>query len=174
MWNKLLFLVILFYFIALLQNSFLAHFALFGAVPNLVLIFFSLAVFFGDKDSYYFTLLLATATGVLLDIFFYSCFGPSVFALLALGFLLKKIKLSLKNGKDHYPLLYYLPIFFVFFIGYAAFIGLYLRFFDPNSMHINFTFKDIFVLIYNLFVAYIFFSIYKKINEILPGEKSIK
>jgi len=53
MWIKPLVAVILFYFSAILQNSFFAHFIFLGASLNLIFIFFFLFVFFEKQGAYF-------------------------------------------------------------------------------------------------------------------------
>jgi rod shape-determining protein MreD len=162
MWQKILFIILLFYIFALLQGSFFTHFNLFGAAPNLVFILFFLLVFFIKKDRSYQIIYLAAIAGVLLDISSYTYLGPSIIILMAAGFLLKKTQSLLKNRQDNYPFAYFLPLFVLFFTVYEVSLIVYLRFFDPSHALISFDLKFIIGVIYNSIVASVLFLIYKK------------
>jgi len=164
MWKKLLAITFLFYIFALLQNSFLTHFNLFGAIPNLVFILFFSLVFFDKKDNNYQVILYAVLAGIFLDVFSYTYLGPSIIILLIIGFLLKGIQMSLKSTEDKHPFVYFLPLFLIFLLAYNFLLGLYLYLLDPNKIILAFGITTIFLLIYNLFIASIFFYIHKKFN----------
>jgi len=149
MWKKIIIAIILFYFFALLQNSFLAHFNLFGAVPNLVFILFFLLVFFAKRGEIYQVIFFAIIDGIFLDIFSYSYIGPSLALLLIIAFLIKKSQSLLQNREDKYPFVYFLPLFLVCFLIY-------------NIVLINFSVEIIFSIIYNVLAAAIFFYIYRR------------
>ena len=174
MWKKLLFIIFLFYLFALLQNSFLTHFSLFGATPNLVFILFFLFVFFegvpgvssesflGHSSRSYVVILLALAAGFFLDIFSYTYLGPSIVFLIIISFLLKGTQSLLKSRKDNYPLVYFLPLFVVFWGIYNLLLSLYFYFIDSNKIIISFGTETIFAVIYNLVIASVLFYLYKK------------
>jgi rod shape-determining protein MreD len=167
MWRKLLFIIFLFYLFALLQNSFFKYFNLFGAIPNLVLVFFFLLIFFSQqKRNLAFTgenIFYAIIAGILLDIFSYTYIGPSIILLIVLGFLLKKSQSMLKNRDDNYPIVYFYPLLILFLLAYNLLMGLYLYFSGLNISIINFNFGTILTIIYNLIVASVFFYSYKLI-----------
>jgi rod shape-determining protein MreD len=162
MWKKLLIIVFLFYLFILLQNSFLAHFDIFGVSPNLVFVLFFLLVFFEKKDKTYRAIFLAITAGLFLDIFSFTCLGPSIIVLIIIALLLKKAQSMLKNREDTYPFVYFLPLFIIFFLVYDLLLGLTFYFFDPNKIIISFGTETIFAVIYNSLVASSFFYIYKK------------
>ncbi len=165
MWKKTLAVILLFYVFALLQSSFLAHFALFGATPNLVFILFFLVSFFSKKEEIYQVIIFGIIAGFFLDIFSYSYIGLSIILLIIFGFVLKKIQSLLKNAETKYPLKYFLPLFTVFLLAYELLIGASLYFLDPSRLRINFGVETLFYLIYNLIGASLMFYIYKKIPE---------
>lgn len=166
MWQKVLVIILLFYFFALLQNSFLPYFNLFGAVPNLVFIFFSLIIFFEDRpkgfQTNYQIIFWAVTAGFFLDILSYTYIGPSTVLLIAIGFTLKKLQSLLKNRDDNYPLIYFLPLSIGLLLTYNLLMGLYLYFLDPNKITIAFGLGTLFMVIYNLLAASAFFYLYKK------------
>jgi len=162
MWKKILVIIILFYFFALLQSSFFTHFNLFGIVPNLVFIFFSLLVFFQQKNKTHQLIFLAIIAGFVLDIFSYTYLGPSIVSLIVTGFLLKKIQSLLKNREDSRPFIYFLPLFLVCFTVYEVLFAVYLRFLDPSHILLSFNFKFLVEAVYNLVFASIGFWIMKK------------
>jgi len=170
MWKKILAVILLFYFFALLQNSFLTHFNLFGAIPNLVFTLFFLLVFFEKKDPSacaginYYIIFLAITAGFFLDILSYTYLGPSIVLLIIIGFLLKKTQSLLKNSGDNHPFIYFLPLFIIFLLAYDLLLGLYLYFLDPNKIIISIGIETIFSIIYNSLVASAFFYIYKKFS----------
>jgi rod shape-determining protein MreD len=170
MWYKYLFLVFLFYLFALLQNSFFKYFNFFGAIPNLVLIFFFLIVFFSrqGRDSAVTgeNIFYAIIAGTLLDIFSYTYIGPSIILLIFLGFLLKKSQSLLKNRDDNYPVVYFYPLLIFFILAYDLLMGLYLYFFGLNISIMNFNFGTILSIIYNLIIASVFFYLYKKVLRV--------
>ncbi|MCX6720241.1 MAG: hypothetical protein NTW11_00260 [Candidatus Staskawiczbacteria bacterium] len=149
MWQKTVVIIFLFIIFALLQNSFFAHFSIFGATPNLVFILFFLLVFFAKKETNYQIIYLSVIAGILLDIFSYAYLGPSIVSLLIGGFLLKKAQSMLKSGRDSYPFTYYLPLFLIFFAIYEiCFLG--------------FNLGIIAEIIYNMVFASAFFYVYKR------------
>ncbi len=168
MWKKIVGIIFIFYILALLQNSFFAHFSLLGSIPNLVFIFFFLLVFFekkdknGRMDNNYWIIFLAVTAGFFLDIFSYSYLGPSILLLMVLGVLLKKIQLLLKNRENNYPFVYFLPLFIFFILVYDLLIWLYFYFLDPSKIILSFGSKTVYAVIYDLLIATVFFYTYKK------------
>lgn len=169
MWQKFVIATLVFYILALLQNSFFSYFNLFGATLNLVFIFFFTLVFFsvqgGPRPKGYpgwEVIFYAITAGFFLDIFTYTYLGPSVILLVVLSFLLKKIQLLLKNKDDKHPLAYFMPLFIIFLLAYNTLLSLYLHFIDPNKIALSFGMQTVFMLIYNLIIASIFFIFYKK------------
>lgn len=161
MWQKLLVIFILLYFLALLQSSFFSHFSLFGATLNLVFILFFLLVFFEKKTNHYDILFFAIVPGIFLDILSFTYLGPSIVSLIIIGFLLKYTQSLLKSGDDEYPFVYFLPLFIIFFLAYDLLLVLYLYFLDPNKIIMAFGLQTIFSVIYNFIIASVFFYLYK-------------
>lgn len=151
MWARALIIILLFYFFAVLQNSFLAHFNIFGAVPNVLFIFFFLLIFFEGQKSYYQIISWSVVAGFFLDIFSPSYFGVSIIVLLLIGILTKKIINFLKEKKDKYPVVYFIPLFLGFFMSYEIILRL------------SFNWIIYVEIIYNLTLAFLGFYIYKKI-----------
>ena len=172
MWRKITVLILLFYFFAILQSSFFAHFALFGATPNLVFILFFLVCFFAKKSDNYLIIIFAATAGIFLDVFSYSYLGPSIALLLIIGFALKKAQSLLKNKEDRYPVVYFLPLFTIFLVAYDLLLGASLYFLDSNRLRMDFGVQTIFYVIYNAAVASLLFYIYKKIPK-PSGSKQI-
>lgn len=142
-------IILVFYLLAILQNSFLPHFNLFGAMPNIVFIAFFLLLFFSLPNSLEHIFYSLTA-GFFLDVFSNTYFGLSMISLFLIGFLTKKIQSLLKNipGNDD-PFIYFLPLFAVFFVFYSLVSSLG-GFSLPG-------------LIYNIAVALFIFWFYKKV-----------
>ena len=163
---KFLFITFLFYFFALLQNSFFIHYNIFGNYLNLVFILFFLLVFFAGKNKNQKIIVFSLLSGILLDFFSYSKLGISIALFLIIGFSLKCILSLLKNKKDNiFPFSYFLPLFFIFFILYEILLMTYLHFFDLSHPLFIFDLKIILGAIYNLFFAVIGFWIFKKIKK---------
>jgi rod shape-determining protein MreD len=150
MWQKFLIIILFFYIFALLQNSFFSHFNLFGAVPNLIFLFFFLLVFFLGKNNIYQVVFLAAIAGFFLDVFSFTYLGFSIVLLLIIGFLLKKTQSLLKNRQDNYSFIYFLPLFIIFLLIYNAFSGM------------TFSSQVIFSIIYNSLAVSVLYYFYKK------------
>lgn len=106
--------VALFYIFALLQTSFLPHFAIAGHVPNLVFILFILLIFFKEEHLFFY----AALAGFLLDIFFFPYIGISIAALFALWGAYKIIARILKLNQDSYHILNFAISFIMSFLLY--------------------------------------------------------
>lgn len=175
MWQKSLIIVLLFYFFALLQNSFLSHFNLFGITPNLVFILYFLLIFTAKTDEHinnnYYIISLSFVAGLFIDIYSYTYLGPSIIVLLIISYLLKKTKSLLQNRDNSFPFEYFLPLFIICMLIYDLFIGSYLRFLEPNKIAMISVFQLIASLIYNSIIASLFFVLNKKINEKLSHKK---
>jgi len=115
--------VILFYFFALLQNSFFTHFSLMGGMPNLVFALFFIFLFFGKRNIFY-LFFLAVFAGIFLDIFLAGYFGISVVILFILGMFAKKIQTSLREGEENHSFIFFMCIFGVFYILYDILLQL--------------------------------------------------
>ena len=169
MWKKLLIIALVFYALALLQNAFFIHFRILGAVPDLVFIFFILLVFFsapGGPASGWQVFFYAIMAGLILDIFSFTYICPSIFILAITAFLLKKAQALLKNRQESRPLVYFLPLFLLFFCVWQFLNATYLSFFGlpPRFQEISLRFTV--QLIYDLAVAYVGFLVFKKLLNV--------
>jgi hypothetical protein len=166
--KKLLVIIFLFYFFALLQNSFLIYFDLFGAIPNLVFILFFLLVFFEKKNKVgqtynnYIVVSIAILAGTFSDIFSYVYLGISIIILMIIGITLKNIQLALMNTEENYPFIYFLPLFIISLLVYNFVLDLYIFAEEPIKIITFFSIGTVISLIYNLFIASVLFYIYKK------------
>lgn len=82
---KIFIVIPVLYFLTLIQSSFLPHFAIFGPVPNLVLISIVFLFFFlsAGRQGAFLSLIFAFVGGVFLDAFSSHFFG--FYVLIALG-----------------------------------------------------------------------------------------
>lgn len=152
MWLKYFITIILLYLLAILQNSFFAHYSLFGASPNFVFILFFILIFFTKKDNYYYIIFSAIFAGLFLDTFSVVFFGISIVFFLLAGFAVKWVQAMLQiNKSDNFPLVYFLPIFSIALLAYDLILQIF-------SFNLSFFIG----LAYNLAFASIFFFIYKK------------
>lgn len=170
MWLKILITIILFYFFALLRDSFFLRFNIFGIAPNLIFIFFFLLIFFSGRDLAaqagkprlnWEDICLAVAAGLFLDISSYSYFGVSIVLLLITAVLVKKILHSLRERPERYPIIYFVSLFLIFNIVYDISSGIFLYFFDPAHIAFNFNLILLLQISCNLIVAVIGFYIAK-------------
>ena len=154
MWVKYIFIFFIFYFLAVLQNDFFAHFNLFGAIPNLVFVIFFMLIFFTKKRSYYEVFFYAISAGLFLDFFSYTYFGVSIISLLIIGFIVKKIQDMLQEKKnDKFPFVYFLPLFLGSLIVYNFLSSIFIS---------KFYFGSVPGIIYNLLIACLAFFAFKK------------
>lgn len=152
---KYLIIILLFYFFALLQNSFFPHFDLFGATPNLIFIMFFALLFFsarGEPALGWKNIFYAVSAGLFLDIFSYRYLGASALLLLFIGFFVKKAQGQLQEKKNNsFPFIYFLPLFLFAFLAYDLLLK-----FSPNLK--GFAAE----IVYNLFIASVGFYVCKK------------
>ncbi|TSC93892.1 MAG: hypothetical protein CEN87_721 [Parcubacteria group bacterium Licking1014_1] len=157
--------ILLFYFLGLIQNSFFVHFNISGAGPNFIFILFFLLVFFparGGPALGWENILYSTIAGLFLDIFSDSYFGTSVVILLFIAFLEKKLFYLLKERKNKYSVVYFAPLFSIFLIIYHILSGMYFYLLDFS--YINIGWFLLIKIIYSLVFAIPGFYIYKKIT----------
>lgn len=164
---KYLVITLLFYFFAVLQNSFFVHFNILGIAPNFVFILFFILIFFSSHKGLYSweDLFYSVIAGFLLDVFYYSYFGVSFVLLSIIVVIIKKLLSSLKQRKDKHSIVYFIPLFSIFFTIYDLLSGAYFYFFSvPGSSAVSFDISWIFLvkIIYNFIFAVIGFYIYKK------------
>lgn len=88
--KKVLISIIVFYFLVLIQSSFLVHFTVFGAVPNIVLILIIIWNLL-EKRKNYFGVVNGLIAGFYLDIFSSHFIGFYVLILAGLAILIKLI-----------------------------------------------------------------------------------
>jgi|GEM_PF-1261504 len=162
MWLKPFIVIILFYFFAILQNSFFTHFVFSGGVLNLIFILFFLFVFFEKQKSYYWAFFYAVVAGLFLDIFSYASLGISIVLLMAMAFLIKKTQSSLKEEKDNFSLLHFALLFLVSFILYSLLLQTCIFIIIVPHVFTKFSLGFIIEIIYNLFFAVLAFLICKK------------
>jgi len=160
---SILITIFLFYFFAILQSSFFVHFNLFGAVPNLVFILLFFTFFFGSQKINYINILYVVLAGLFLDIFSYAPIGLSIILLLIIYYLEKRIQNYLKEGRDKYPFIYFLPSFFTCLITYNILVMLFMRFVDSSHAVMDFGISFFGAIIYNLIFATVGFWIFKKV-----------
>jgi rod shape-determining protein MreD len=155
--------IFLFYLFAVLQNSFFVHFSLFGAVLNIVFIFFFLLVFFQKKASYYKIIFYSIFAGLFLDFFSYTYFGVSIILLLFVGLIGKKIQTSLQEkNNDKFPTAYFVLLFLFSFTVYDFLLRIFLSSFNFLAVLQSVNIGFILEVVYNFFVAFVVFYIYKK------------
>ncbi len=169
MWAKALIIILLFYFFAVLQNSFLVHFNIYGTIPNIIFIFFFLLIFFEGRKSYYQIISWSIVAGFFLDVFSSSYFGVSIAVLLLIGILTKKIANSLKERRDEYPFVYFVPLFLGFFMSYEIILRLCFYFLNQNYSVLNLSWVFCIEIIYNLALAFLGFYIYPVRNSWLKN-----
>jgi rod shape-determining protein MreD len=163
MWLKYLSLVLLFYFLAVLQNSFFGQFTLFGGFLLPVFILFFTVVFFEGNKNYNHILFYSVVAGFFLDVFLNLYFGISIIGLLIAGLIAKKIQNSLQGKTDKYPVSYFIPIFLVAFLVYNLISSLLINITDASRPVLVFSWNDAYGLFYNLLISIIVFYAYKRI-----------
>lgn len=87
---KILFIIILFYFLALLQSTFLVHFNISGMTLNLVLIFVVIWNVF-EKPKSFLGIFSAGMGGFFLDIFSHRPIGFNILILIGIAIFIKLI-----------------------------------------------------------------------------------
>ncbi|MCX6719660.1 MAG: rod shape-determining protein MreD [Candidatus Staskawiczbacteria bacterium] len=157
MWPKYLVIFLLFYLFAMLQNSFFAHFNLFGAVPNIVFILFFVLVFYctrgrstsGLEISFY-----AISAGLFLDFLSSTYFGVSIILLLIIGFFAKTAQSFLQEKRnDKFPIIYFLPLLLASLLAYDLLLGIFSNKFNLTQAFLGFGQTLLPEIIYNLLVA---------------------
>jgi len=153
--KKILFFILLFYFLVILQGSFLVHFTVGNIVPNLVLI--SVVIFnFFEKSRKNTGFLVAVIAGFYLDL--YSAFPMGVFilSLLLLTFLIKKFFKFI--GEENF--FYFIFSLFFSLIFYRLFLFIcdsFLR----QSFYFNFNKLQLVELGYNFILGVLVFYFVK-------------
>lgn len=155
MWFKYPIIILLFWLLAILQNSFFAYFS-----TNLIFILFFVIIFFENKKSYNMGFWVTIISGFFLDIFLPSYFGISIISLLIIYFLEKLTIHFLKDSQNKSPIFYFIPLFLICFIVYNSTLTLF-------ALLLNFQFNfllniGIFSLFINLVISCAGFYIYDK------------
>lgn len=185
MWIKYPILILAFYFLALFQASFFAHFSVLGIVPNFVFIFFFLIVFLSVADSisapklgpkiFWKNLFYAILAGFFLDLFYFPFFGASIISLVIISVSAQKIFSSLREQKDKYPLNYFLILFLGSFLFYEIASALSVYFISNGKFFlINFGWVFVFKIMYNLLVAFVGFYICKYLQKLYASNRQLK
>ena len=155
MWFKYSVIILLFFTLFLLEDSFLPFLGAMGAMLNPVFILFFILIFFDDNLNIFLTIVTA---GFLLDLALPSYFGISIISLFVVFFLQKLIDYFFRKDDDKYLIFYFIITFSINFIFYNLLLYLSLMVFSIESNLIsNLTIG----LIYNLIIACIGFYIYK-------------
>ncbi|MBI3631479.1 MAG: hypothetical protein HY219_01260 [Candidatus Staskawiczbacteria bacterium] len=162
MWLKLLIIFLLFGLLGILQTSFLVHFNIMGAVLNLIFILFFLTVFFEESQKYIQGIFSAVAAGFFLDALSSFYFGVSIVSLLIIYSAIKYTIYLLKKKRDKYPIVYFTPLFVLFFIIYNLSLTIVVYFLDASHLMPVFDWIFIIEIFYNLIFAFFGFYICKK------------
>jgi rod shape-determining protein MreD len=157
-------MIIIFYFLALLQASFLPQLNIAGVTPNFVFILFFILIFFSDKKDAsvnYENFFLGIICGFFLSVFSKSFFGAEIVVLVFISFFVKKIQQQLVEKNKKYPLTYFAPLFIISFVIFELFSWLVFYFYNHISPA-NFSWLFLAEIIYNLLFAIAGFYIFKK------------
>ena len=159
---KMLAISLLFFVLALVQNSFLPYFFVMGAGPNLVFILFFMVIFFNRQVSFYEGIFFALLVGFLSYILSPWPSEISIVSFLAVYFLVNLSLHFLQENRERYFLIHALLLFLMSFIFCQ-----FLQFLLTNSIHIprvfawNFIFVQLFynavIVLVVSFVCHIFF-----------------
>ncbi len=175
MWLKSIFIFFLFWFFAILQNSFFVHFSLFGAAPNLVFVLFFLILFFEKRNSYFQIIFCAILAGLFLDFFSYTYLGTSIVLLLIIGFLAKSVQSSLQEKRnDKFPFIYFLSLFFVSIIIYKSLLAVMINKFNLTQFILIPNLAIGADVVYNLLIASIAFYLYKKFLALAFDDRQLR
>lgn len=154
--RRVIALIILFYFLALFQTSFLVHFKFKGGVLNLVLVFIILISFFEQKEKHY-GFLSGIIGGLYLDIFSSIFFGLFTLLAVATSLLIKIVKPFFETKK-----------FISFFIILFSSLLFYQLVLALITLSRDFYF-NIFTFLYNClagliiyFLAKLFYAVYQE------------
>jgi len=166
MWLKYITIVILFYVLGLVQNSFFAGLKLH---VDLIFLLFYLFVFFEKRNNYLAFIFFAFCAGIFKDIFSVEYIGLSSIIFLVIGFTVKQLQYVFNMRKDDDSLPNFLIFFIISFIIYEALSKAVFRF-NFNILHaITYTFlKDLLV---NAIAAVILFFIVHYASMYLSGRK---
>ncbi len=155
--------ILLFWVFAVLQNSFLPYFNIFGQIPNLVFILFFILVFSENPQEHYYGFFLVILAGFLLDVFSSFYLGISIISLLVLYFLIKITNHFFQKSETKYAVFYFFSVFSLCFVLYYVLLYVLSLLFHSGFI---FTLDIVIGLIYNITVAWLVFFIYKKFINI--------
>lgn len=160
MWLKYIISIFLFFIFGIIQNSFLSHINIAGAVPNLIFILFFVSVFLGDFQGFYESIFISILAGLIIDLFSPFYFGSGIVSFLLIGFFIKTVLHFMEKRQDGYLLFYLVPLFLISLVVYDLLIRIFLDF-----SHTPFTANYIFFieLAYNLALTIVVFFIYQYI-----------
>lgn len=164
MWLRLLIIFLLFGFLGILQTSFLVHFNIMGATPNIVFILFFLVVFFEESQKYIQGIFSAITAGFFLDILSSSYFGGAIVSLLIIAFILKHLLSLLKKTRDKYPIVYFAPLFVLFFIVFNLLLTIAIYSLNSSQVMPRLSWVFLIEIVYNLVFALFGFYIYKTLK----------
>lgn len=174
MWVKYLVAAALFYVFAVLQNSFLAHFNVFGVTPNLVLIFYFLLLFFDSADKFLFGIFGAFVAGFLLDAFSHIFLGISIIIFLILMLIFKKILQLLWERNDEYSVVYFASLFVFYLALYKFLLNSSLFVLNSELSDFSLNWKILIIGAYNLFFALIGFYVFDRLNIFRKENKQLE
>lgn len=154
--------VIIFYFLILLQNSFLSHFTIKGVYPNLILIAVLLLNLFEKSEKKYFGQASGFIGGFFLDIFSSLPLGIATFSLGFTAIILKRILQNFKNI-DSLLVLFLL----IFSVLLYEFLTLFLNFLYkiPTEGTSAFNYTILIGIIYNSLLAFLGFLLFKFLKK---------
>lgn len=163
--KKILFFLLIFYVLVLVQTSFFTHFNIFGQVPNLILIALFLIIIFDRGISGFFPF-EAILAGLFLDIFSYRFLGVSIFLLCLASIFSQEI---LKVVKEH-SFIILCVLFIAFVLFYESGILLFDYFF--NQIDFSGAAKAILIKVsYNLFFSSLILCLILKFPNALEAKK---
>lgn len=164
-WLRFTAIFLLFYFLAILQNSFFSQFQIFGGSLNIIFVLFFIFTFFSkrkvirtDSEKVFYTI----TAGLFLDIFSNLHFGVSIFSIFITGLLINKIQNSLQSKYDNFPVSYFIPIFIVSFSVYRLLVFLFSNIANISNISVAISFVFVSDIIYNLIFSLVLFFLYKK------------
>ena len=176
---KLLILIVLFSFFAILQNSFFTYFSVMGSSVNLVFILFFILIFFynrsaDEKESDSYIILLAVVAGFFLDLFLPIYFGVSIISLLIIYIIEKFITHLMVQNREKNLIFYFICMFSLSFIVYQILLYISLKLLGVHFLGLSFSVHTLGYLIYNLCFACIGFYLYKKFFHNVANNNQLK
>jgi len=170
-WLKFLIITLLFFVLALAQNSFFPHISVLGFTPNLIFALCFVLIFFENPtktSTGFFSIIIA---GFLLDVFSPFYFGASMISLLLIYLLFKLTGYFLNQLKGKLLLLYFIPMFLVFFALYNVLCYLLTNF--PH-LSISIPSEAFAGLAYNLAFVMVMFFIHTLFIKEKTNNKQLK